>query len=282
MKISALSTAFVLLTAFTVNSAKALTDQQALEDGMTPMEQMSPSEMSADDLKAVMNYERSEYVSTIPSQEDIENVVKSHRQVIVVNKGNKSANNPLGQTLRVFQNGSILPLSYTTLNSRETFTKDAVDISTGREKEEVAESGRSYFSSTPKGFFRPQRIYENYYSITWAADMPNAVFMCQNFARECGIAIHATSKSHYAELGTKASGGCVRTRLDISQQIRKLVMDSGLGSEAGKFTVKPDGTHPKRRKVFNNSVSVDQISLNSGDILNKKVNSWDTVIVVYE
>jgi hypothetical protein len=265
-----------------VNSALALTDQQALEDGMTPVEQMSQTEMNAEDLKAVMNYNRSEYVSTIPSQEDIDHVIKSHRQVIVVNKGTRSSKNPLGQTLQVFQNGSILPLSYTTLNSGETFTKDAVDISTGREKKEVATSGREYFSSTPKGFFRPQRVYENYYSITWAADMPNAVFMCQNFARECGIAIHATTKSHYAELGTKASGGCVRTRLDISQKIRKLVMDTGLGSEPGKFTVKSDGTHAKRRKIFNNSVSVDQISLNSGDILNKKVNSWDTVIVVYE
>jgi lipoprotein-anchoring transpeptidase ErfK/SrfK len=282
MKFSILSTAFVLLTALTVKSAQALTDAQALEDGMTPIEQMEQTEMNPDDLKAVMNYERSEYVSTIPSLEDIENVVKSHRQVIVVNKGNKTAKNPMGQTLQVFRNGSILPLSYTTLNTRETFTKDAVDISTGRETQEIAVSGRAYFSSTPKGFFRPQRVYENYFSITWAADMPNAVFMCQNFARECGIAIHATTKSHYAELGTKASGGCVRTRLDISQQIRKLVMDTGMGSEIGKFTVKTDGTHPKRRKVFNNSVSVDQISLNTGDILNKKVNSWDTIIVVYE
>lgn len=282
MKLTVLSAAFVVLSSLTIHSANAFTDQMALEEGMTPMSEMEQTEMRGDDLKEVMNYERSEYVSTIPSQEDIDNVVKSHGQVIVVNKGKRSASNPLGQTLSVYQNGVVHPLSYTTLNSRETFTKDAVDISTGREKEEIAESGRAYFSSTPKGFFRPQRVYENYYSITWAADMPNAVFMCQNFARECGIAIHATTKSHYAELGTKASGGCVRTRLDISQQLRKLVMNSGLGSEPGNFTVRPDGTHPKRRKIFNNSVAVDQISLKTGDIENLKVKSWDTVIVVYE
>ena len=216
MKLTVLSTAFVVLSSLTIHSAIAFTDQMAIEEGMTPTTEMEQTEMKAEDLEEVMDFERSEYVSTIPSQEDIENVIKSHRQVLVINKGNKSSTNPLGQTLTVYQNGVIHPLSYTTLNSHETFTKDSVDISTGREKEEIAESGRSYFSSTPKGFFRPQRVYENYYSVTWEADMPNAVFMCQNFARECGIAVHATSKSHYAELGKKASGGCIRTRLDVS------------------------------------------------------------------
>lgn len=256
--------------------AAAFTDEMALEDGMTPAELMETSDFNPE-----FNLNRSEYVTTIPSMEDIQNVINSHRQVIVVNKAGKGTD---AQTLKVYQNGVIKQLSENKTITKivagkkvtETISelKDAVKISTGREKNEKAKSGRVYFSTTPKGFFRPTKVYDMYYSNTWKADMPNAVFLVG------GIAIHATTQSHYAELGTRASGGCVRTRLEVSNQIRKLVMDSGRGSQPGQFK-KVTESH-RRWRITNNTVSVDQIKRSTGDILNGKVNSWDTVIVVYE
>jgi hypothetical protein len=263
--------------------AFALTDEQALEDGMTPLEEMKANAMSSQDLADIMNYDRSEYVSTIPSQEDIENVIKMHKQVIVINKGIRTSKNPLGQTLRVFKDGKVMPLTYKTTISHEIITKEAIDISTGREREENAtESGRVYFSTTPIGFYRPQRLYQNYFSITWKADMPNAIFFCKNFARECGIAIHATSTSKYRALGKRDSGGCIRTRLDISEQLRKLVMETGAGTAPENYVVKVEATHPRRKKILKNTVEVEQVNLQNGRLAAKKfVKSWDTVIVVY-
>lgn len=284
MKLTLVAASFVFLNS---TYALALTDMQALEDGMTPAEEVG---MNPDDLSGIMNFERSEYVTTIPSLEDIQNVIKSHKQVIVVNK---AAKGPDAQTLRVYQDGQIKKLK-----EKKTITKivdgkkvketieeelESVKISTGREKNETASSGRKYFSTTPKGFFRPHRIYKMYYSNTWKADMPNAMFInCSryDFNRECGIAIHATSASHYPELGKRDSGGCIRTRLEVSEQLRKMVMDTGMGSEPGQFKIKTESY--RRDRIMNNSVKVDLVDRDNGGITAKKVNSWDTVIVIYE
>lgn len=282
-KLISLSALTLLMSA----SAYALTDEMAFEAGMTPAEEMN---MDPQDLEGIMNYNRSEYVTTIPSQEDIENVIKSHKQVIVINK---AATGKEAQSLSVYQDGQIKPLmekkSITkTVNGKkvtETIEefKESVKISSGREKDEKAKSGREYFSTTPKGFFRPQRVYKMYYSNTWKADMPNAIFInCSrnDFYKECGIAIHATSASHYPELGKRDSGGCVRTRLEVSEQLRKLVMSTGLGYEPGRFEIRNEGY--RRDRIIKNQVPVDLVSRDSGDIVNKTVNAWDTVIVVYE
>lgn len=265
--------------------AADLTDEMALEDGMTPASEMG---MNRSDLASIMNFERSNYVTSIPSLEDIEKVVQSHRQVIVINK---SASGKDAQTLRIYQNGVIKTLKETTevkkvvngktIKEEVLEEKEFVKISSGREKNETATSGRKYFSTTPKGFFKPQRLYQMYYSNTWKADMPNAIFInCSrlDFTKECGIAIHATSKSHYPELGKRDSGGCVRTKLEVSKQLREMVMESGLGTS--EFKLKNEGY--RRDKIIGNTVVTDLVNRDSGDIVNKKINSWDTVIVVYE
>lgn len=265
--------------------AEALTDEMAIEAGMSPVSEIG---MNPSDLNKIMNFERSNYIESIPSQEDIAKVIQSHRQVIVINK---SASGPDAQTLRLYLNGSLKPLTEKnvvkkvingkTLREETLEEKNYVRISTGREKNEKATSGRTYFSTTPKGFFRPQRLYEMYYSNTWKADMPNAIFInCSrhDFTKECGIAIHATSESHYAELGKRDSGGCIRTKLEVSKQIRDFVMESGSG--VTNFSIKNEGY--RRNKIIGNSIVTDLINRDSGDILNKKINSWDTVIVVYE
>jgi hypothetical protein len=245
MIFKALKTRIIFASILTLTSgvASALTDQEALSEGMMPLEDYVINEM-----KAV----------TTPglNSEGVERAVRLHRVVIAVNKATKG---PEAQTLRLFENGiEVL---------REK-------ISTGREKEEKAKSGRTYFSTTPKGFFRPTKIYRDYMSYTWQAPMPNAVFFVG------GIAVHATGKSHYSELGSRASGGCVRTKLEVSQLIREKIMDSGRGSSSGHYKISKESEG--RNRITNNHVVVDQVDRKTGDFLNGKINSWDTVIIVYE
>lgn len=267
-----ISTALLLgLMVLTTQAARAealMSDEMALEAGMTPVGEAG---LDAAELGEVMNYDRSEYVSTIPSQEDIEKVVNSHKQVIVVDKSAK------GQTLRVYRDGEIVKLNELTLNKvtkkEELIAKEFVKISTGKETTVKGKSGRTYVATTPIGFFRPTMVYKMYYSGTWSADMPNAVFF------RGGVAIHSTSVSHYKELGTRDSGGCVRTRLEVSKQIRELVMQTGKGDQAGNFKIVNESHH--RDRVTNNTVSVDAIARMSGAMTGGKLNSWDTIIVVH-
>ncbi len=236
----------MLLTAFAavnVTGAHALTDEQALAEGMTPIEQYMMSEMNAA-LTPGLN------------SEGVAQAVRSHRLVIAVNKASKG---PGAQTLTMYENGTEI------LKQK---------ISTGREKTEKAKSGRVYLSTTPKGYFRPTKMYQDYLSYTWNAPMPNAVFFIG------GIALHATTKSHYAELGTRASGGCVRLLLETSKLIRTKVMETGRGAQPGQYKVVKEAAG--RNIIASNTVAVDQISRQTGDMLNAKINSWDTVIIVYE
>lgn len=232
-----------LVATLSNTKAMAFTDEQAMAEGMMPVEDYLISEMNA---------------ITTPglNKEGVEKAVRSNRLVIAVNKARKG---PDAQTLTMYENGVEI------LKEK---------ISTGREKTEIAKSGRKYFSTTPKGFFRPTKIYRDYMSYTWKAPMPNAVFFIG------GIALHATTESHYKELGTRASGGCVRLRLEHSKVIREKVMDTGLGSQPGQFKVVKEATG--RNVITQNSVIVDKLDRNTGDIINAKVKSWDAVIVVYE
>lgn len=100
---------------------------------------------------------------------------------------NKSPMGSTTQTMRVYVDGTLMY---------------EWKVSTGREKQEVAKSGRAYLTTTPVGYFRPTKLEVNHYSQTWKADMPHAVFF------NGGIAAHATT--HIEQLGKRASGGCVR------------------------------------------------------------------------
>jgi lipoprotein-anchoring transpeptidase ErfK/SrfK len=80
-------------------------------------------------------------------------------------------------------------------------------VSTGRERHE------KYFTSTPTGLFEldPHRFERVHYSHTWnGAAMPYAMFLNATLkGTQTGIALHSAS-SHVAQLGSRASGGCVR------------------------------------------------------------------------
>ena len=85
--------------------------------------------------------------------------------------------------------------------------EQAFPVSTGRERHE------RYFTSTPEGLFQldPNRFERVHYSHTWhGAAMPWAMFLDAVIrGRQTGVALHSAD-SHVAELGTRASGGCVR------------------------------------------------------------------------
>jgi hypothetical protein len=274
MKRPHFSALFLLsIMAVTTHAPKAaalevMDDDMALEAGMTPVDQLRMNQL---DLNGIMNFDRNDYVTTIPSQDDISRVIRSHKQVIVIDKSVK------GQTLTVYRDGKIHKLKELTLNPRtnreELVEKDSVKISTGKETRVVGKSGREYIATTPIGFFRPTKVYKMYFSNTWKADLPNAVFFVG------GVAIHATGPGNYAKLGTRDSGGCARTRMEVSEQLRTLVMDTGRGSRPGDYKIVTE-SH-RRDRVTQNTVMVDTLDRMKGSMNGGKVNSWDTVIVVH-
>lgn len=84
--------------------------------------------------------------------------------------------------------------------------EQAFPVSTGRERHE------RYFTSTPTGLFEldPERFERNHYSHTWHARMPWAMFLDAAFhGSRTGIALHSAG-GHAGDLGSRASGGCVR------------------------------------------------------------------------
>ncbi len=96
-------------------------------------------------------------------------------------------------------------------------------VSTGRETPENAKSGKSYFSSTPTGWYSPTRLVENHFSTLWQAKMDYAVFF------NGGIATHAALPPYFKQLGSRASGGCVRLLPDQARWIFNQISASGQG-----------------------------------------------------
>lgn len=101
----------------------------------------------------------------------------------------KESGSKTGQTLEMYLDGILI---------------GKYNVSTGREQRELAKSGRRYFSSTPTGTYGIYHRNPRHWSRTWKAWMPYSQFLVG------GIAIHATTPDHYNELGSRASGGCIR------------------------------------------------------------------------
>jgi lipoprotein-anchoring transpeptidase ErfK/SrfK len=130
----------------------------------------------------------------------------SDRLTIIVDKSLQGTT-PTAQTMQVFLDGHLIKNFW---------------ISTGRQKQEITKSGASSYTSTPEGEFRNQWRDKNHVSSKWLAPMPYAQFFVG------GIAIHATVPAHYKELGTRASGGCVRMHLDAAKEMWALVDEVGV------------------------------------------------------
>jgi lipoprotein-anchoring transpeptidase ErfK/SrfK len=118
----------------------------------------------------------------------------------------KSAQGPWAQHMFVFHRADNGALVY----------EQNFPVSTGRELHE------KYFTSTPTGIFEldPDRFEPMHYSHTWhGAPMAWAMFLdyTHNF-RQVGIALHSAGE-HIADLGKRASGGCVRLPPDMADAL---------------------------------------------------------------
>ena len=189
-----LALAFAFSTVSQDSHAQELTDSAS--SSMTLDEVLSP-----DELAEVMNP-----ISDISEMLHGDQSSYTDRLLIVVNKALEGTS-PTAQQMNVFLDGQLI---YT------------FPVSTGRETPEVGKSGRAYFSSTPVGDFRIQHRERHYFSGTWLAPMPYAQFF------NGGVAIHATVASHYAALGTRNSGGCVRLHDDNAKIMWDLVDQVGV------------------------------------------------------
>ena len=190
---------------------------------------------------------------------NVQRLIQENKVVILVNK---KASGPGAQTLKMYEEGVL------------TFE---TKVSTGTETPVTATSGRRYVRTTPVGHFRPVNIYTMYFSNTWKTDMPNAVFLVG------GIAIHATPRdaAHQGMLGKRASGGCVRVKLEDSVKIRETVMNTGNGAGEGQFRTVTE-SHRRWRVTDTNRVTVPAIQRSNGARTGAMMKSWDTVIVVHD
>lgn len=85
--------------------------------------------------------------------------------------------------------------------------------STGREKDEIAANGTRQPSFTPQGYYQldPDRMFKTHFSGQWHEPMPHAMFFnWEHDGLETGLAIHGAVGLEIADLGTRASAGCIR------------------------------------------------------------------------
>jgi hypothetical protein len=96
--------------------------------------------------------------------------------------------------------------------------------STGREKFEIAPNGTRQQSITPAGYYQldPARMFRKHFSGQWREPMPYAMFFnWENHGYQTGLAIHAATQPEIAQLGSRASAGCIR----IAPENAKLLFD---------------------------------------------------------
>jgi lipoprotein-anchoring transpeptidase ErfK/SrfK len=115
----------------------------------------------------------------------------------------KADSGPLSQRMYVFrkQGGGDLTLLYNW------------PVSTGRELVEFAPNGQRAPSFTPQGYYEldPDRMYKHHVSGQWHTPMPYAMFFnWQTGGLQTGLAIHSATGEDIADLGKRASAGCVR------------------------------------------------------------------------
>jgi lipoprotein-anchoring transpeptidase ErfK/SrfK len=142
--------------------------------------------------------------------------LKEFINVIVINKANAGSDK---QSLRIYVNGKLK--EFTRISSgRETFEKGCAK---GQDPKKDHCSKRAYWSQTPTGYFDIDELVENYFSNLWQTWMPYAVFF------ESGIATHQAPGGTENNLGSRASGGCVRMHPSMAPVLYAIVKNAGKG-----------------------------------------------------
>lgn len=114
-------------------------------------------------------------------------------------------------------------------------------VSTGKEELVKSPSGRMLGTNTPEGIFKLDRYrtYEDYTSRQWKSPMPYAIFFdWQIEGRASGLAIHGSDAKGEAELGTRASHGCIRMATDNARTLFRLITENYKG-RVPKFQIDP-------------------------------------------
>jgi len=114
-------------------------------------------------------------------------------------------------------------------------------VSTGKEEPVKSPSGRMLGTNTPEGMFKLDRYraYEDYTSRQWKSPMPYAIFFdWQIEGRASGLAIHGSDAKGEAELGTRASHGCIRMTTDNARTLFRLITENYKG-RVPKFQIDP-------------------------------------------
>lgn len=99
-------------------------------------------------------------------------------------------------------------------------------VSTGAEILKAGPSGKMLMTDTPPGYYQldPGRMYRRYHSGEWDSPMPYAMFFSwEHDGLQTGLAIHAASGDDIADLGKRASAGCVRLDPRNAQLLFNLV-----------------------------------------------------------
>lgn len=115
----------------------------------------------------------------------------------------KAEHGPWHQRMFVFakQDSGDLKLSY------------SFPVSTGREILTAGPTGKMLHTNTPPGIYQldPERMYKRYTSGEWQHKMPFAMFFnWEHDGLQTGLAIHSAVGPDIADLGKRASAGCVR------------------------------------------------------------------------
>jgi hypothetical protein len=129
--------------------------------------------------------------------------------------------------------------------------EESFPVSTGRERQE------KYFTSTPAGLFEldPDRFDRVHHSHRWNnASMPWAMFL--NYiirGNPTGVALHSAA-GHAADLGHRASGGCVRLPPEKAEELFERIqsteagrvpvfaMDGATTDKTGRIAIDANGT----------------------------------------
>jgi hypothetical protein len=114
-------------------------------------------------------------------------------------------------------------------------------VSTGKEELVMSPSGRLLGTNTPEGVFKLDRYrtYEDYTSRQWKSPMPYAIFFdWQIEGRTSGLALHGSDAKGEAELGNRASHGCIRMATDNARTLFQLITQNYKG-RVPKFQIDP-------------------------------------------
>lgn len=241
-------TKYILVLGFLITSnlfavdldieAETITDEQAIELGMTEVTTEKKLGRGSD-----FKF-KDEYI-------DLAKIV------ILINKSVRTQENPDGQTIKVYQDGVFLHEFHT---------------STGTEKLKKTTSGRIYWATTPVGIFRPKKAFKEYQSYTFkGANMDYAVFFIG------GIATHSTSKTAYAKLGERASGGCARLKYEDARAVNEIIRSTGEGHNR----LWDQGTAGLKRMQYSDRIKLNNLSRETGEeLVGSKFWTYDAAIVV--